>query len=219
MAFSSISAHIVSAEENIKLQGHELWCSMKSALTSSEVPMTIRRSANGKSVRYLKKCCGSSSPKNTMSGLTTPLHVGHFGTVPLITSGWWDAQDAELLSPDYFLSLCFPCINNKNKLLLQNNQRLEWYLKKPNTQMLTSVNFLTPEFWILCFVWLKLPSVSFLSNDRPTVSLTVNLYCSINWLLSKTLELSFNCCKHPSPHLSGKRTIRADIKRNCIQEN
>ncbi len=71
-------------------------------LTSSEVPMMIRRSATGKSVRYLKKWRGSSSPKNTMSGLTTPVQVGHFGTVPLITSGWWDAQDAELPCHDYF---------------------------------------------------------------------------------------------------------------------
>lgn len=51
--------------------------------------MMMRRSARGKSVRYLRKWRGSSSPKNTMSGLTTPVQVGHFGTSPFITAGWW----------------------------------------------------------------------------------------------------------------------------------
>lgn len=89
------------------------WC----CLTSSEVPMTIRRSASGKSVRYFRKWRGSSSPKNTMSGLTTPLQVGHFGTVPLITSGWWH-METECRFTIYWIFLRL-FLKYKNKLPIE----------------------------------------------------------------------------------------------------
>lgn len=46
------------------------------------------RSAMGKSATCSKNLAGSGSPKNTMSGFTTPVQTEQWGTLSAITSVW-----------------------------------------------------------------------------------------------------------------------------------
>uniref|UniRef100_A0A480J988 NAD-dependent protein deacetylase sirtuin-3, mitochondrial n=1 Tax=Sus scrofa TaxID=9823 RepID=A0A480J988_PIG len=56
--------------------------------TSREVPRMSSRSATGKSARCSRNLGGSGSPKNTMSGFTTPAQTRQRGTLSTITSAW-----------------------------------------------------------------------------------------------------------------------------------
>lgn len=56
--------------------------------TSREVPRMSSRSARAKSATCSKNLAGSGSPKNTMSGFTTPVQTGQQGTLSAITSAW-----------------------------------------------------------------------------------------------------------------------------------
>lgn len=155
-------------------------------LTSSEVPIIIRRSASGKSVRYLKKCRGSSSPKNTMSGFTTPLQVGHLGTVPLITSGWWDMKKIQWLFFRFITSFIWLLITNPKYIQFTMVKRKKKCKEK--TTQLWDIKCLSFILYEKVNPHIELPFNNFLLNDWPIkfFSTKINFIYLFYMELSKT---------------------------------